>query len=345
MTAIVCDLVLLTWDHLEETQPCVESLLKHPDVPSRLLIVDNGSVSPAKEFVESVKPSGYIVEVRVLRNPTNEGYPRGMNRGLRESTAPYLCLLNNDLLFAPGWLSEMIIVAESSLTIGIVNPSSDTLGQKLSPGCTPEAFAATLQGLKGQWIEMGAAVGFCMLIKREVRQKVGLMGEHFGMGYFEDTEYCRLAQQHGYVCARAKAAFVHHKENRSFKDTWKNKREQDAHFTRNAQAFYAKWGKPERRVYVIVPNGPLDWLRQETLECANRDSTIWVFAPVRQGPLSLPEHMNIAYTPVAGGFSLRVLWQILKKKKKFDRIILNHRGLAWTFKQLRWLHRARVEMR
>jgi GT2 family glycosyltransferase len=345
MTEPVCDLVLLTWDHVEETRPCVESLFQCTDVPSRLLVVDNGSVSPAKEYVESIRAAGAIMEVRLLRNPTNEGYPRGMNRGLRESTAPYVCLLNNDLLFSPGWLSEMLAVARANPSLGVLNPASDTLGYKLRDGQTPAEYARSLQHVKGQWVEMGACVGFCMLITREVKDTVGLMGEHFGMGYFEDTEYCRLAQRAGYRCACAKGAFVHHKENRSFKDTWDNTRQQDAHFARNAELFYATWGKPERQAYVVIPNGELAWLHEETLKYANRDGTIWVMHPQAHPP-PYAEHMNIWPRPVPRiGFSLRVLWGILKKKKKFDRLILNHRGLAWIFQQLRWWHRARVELR
>jgi len=345
MTDPVCDLVLLTWDHLEETQPCVESLVRHTDVPSRLLIVDNGSVSPAKEFVASVKPSGAIVEVRVLRNPSNEGYPRGMNRGLRESTAPYVCLLNNDLLVAPGWLSELIAVAASHPRIGIVNPSSETLGQHPGRGQTLDGYAAELQRLRGQWIEMGACVGFCMLIKREVTEQIGLLGEQFGMGYFEDTDYCLRARHAGYTCVRAKAAFVHHKENRSFKDTWRTQRDQDAQFDRSAQVFYATWGKPERRAYVVVADGTVGRLREDMLQQANRDGVVVMFAPRQLPSLTVPEHTNITYKPIAGrGFALRVLWTMVKKKKKFDRIIINHRGLGRVFRQLRWLHRACVDV-
>ena len=31
---------------------------------------------------------------------------------------------------------------------------------------------------------------FCVLLRREVYEKVGEMDEQFGVGYFEDTDYC-----------------------------------------------------------------------------------------------------------------------------------------------------------
>ena len=82
MTEIQCDLVLLSWNHLEETKPCLESLFRTTDVPSRLLIVDNAIWSgrsldetdqsdqsiAIREFIAKVKSSpdwdGMIVPIR-----------------------------------------------------------------------------------------------------------------------------------------------------------------------------------------------------------------------------------------------------------------------------------------
>src|SRR3989338_7852427 len=126
----ICDLVLLSWNHLEETRPCLESLLAATRVPCRLLIVENGSEEDVRAFLAEVKPRGAIQEVVVLQNERNEGFPRGMNRGIRASTAPFVCLLNNDLRFTVGWLQEMINVAGSHPTIGVVNPESNTFGNR-----------------------------------------------------------------------------------------------------------------------------------------------------------------------------------------------------------------------
>ena len=118
----ICDLVLLSWDHLEQTQPCLETLIGSTRVPCRLLIVDNGSEAPARQFLAGVQPRGAIQEVRLIQNETNEGFPRGMNRGIQASSAPYVCLLNNDLRFTHGWLEEMLAVAEANPQIGVLNP-------------------------------------------------------------------------------------------------------------------------------------------------------------------------------------------------------------------------------
>lgn len=345
-TVPLCDLVVLVWNHLEDTRQCVESLRRCTDVPSRLLIVDNGSDEPTRSWLDGLRPSGPLVDVTILRNATNEGYPRGMNRGLKASTAPYVCLLNNDLVLTPGWLSEMLRVADADPRIGLVNPSSNTLDQRPAPRQRLDDYAAQLVAFRGQWIEMGSSIGFCMLIKREVQEKVGLMDVAYGMAFFEDTDYARRAQAAGYLCVRAKAAYVHHLESRSVVDLWPDKRERRRVFDDNAEKFYARWGKPERQVYVIVPNGSTAWVDQETLRHANQNSTMWVLVPADRPPPPVRHHMNIAVKLVPPtGFALRALWRIVIKKKKFDRIVLNHRGLAWMLQQLRWLHRAQIDVR
>ena len=95
----------------------------------------------------------------------------------------------------------------------------------------------------------------------------------------------------------------------------------------------------------VARNGSLAWLTEQTLAQANHNDMVWVYYPSGATP-PLAEHMNIAHKPVpAAGFGWRIVWRILLKKKKFDRIIVNDQGVAWTLQQLRWVHRARVETR
>ena len=150
MEEILCDLVLLSWNHLEETQPCLETLFANTTIPSRLFIVDNASEPPVRDFLSKVKPQGAIQEVILLQNEKNEGFPKGMNRGIQASSAPYICLLNNDLRFTAEWLEELIAVACANPQVGVVNPASSTFGERPSSGETPQAYAARRAPRKGQ---------------------------------------------------------------------------------------------------------------------------------------------------------------------------------------------------
>jgi Flp pilus assembly protein TadD len=59
-------------------------------------------------------------------------------------------------------------------------------------------------------------VGFCMLITREVITKIGLLDERFGIGNFEDDDYCLRARQAGFRLMVAADVFIHHFGSRTF---------------------------------------------------------------------------------------------------------------------------------
>jgi len=40
---ILCDLIVLSWNQLEATKVCLDTLFKTTRIPSRLILVDNGS--------------------------------------------------------------------------------------------------------------------------------------------------------------------------------------------------------------------------------------------------------------------------------------------------------------
>ena len=65
-------------------------------------------------------------------------------------------------------------------------------------------------------IDVNRLVGFCLLIKREVIDAIGLLDERFGIGCFEDDDYCLRAIAAGYRAVIAGDAFVHHYGGRTF---------------------------------------------------------------------------------------------------------------------------------
>ena len=254
--SVLCDIVIPVWNQPELTRRCLESVEANTPERVRLLLIDNGSEEGTREVLKHFKQTS-VKPVEILRNEQNLGFIKAVNQGIRASTAPWVCLLNNDTVVHPGWLREMVEAAESYPRIGLLNPSSNTLGSdpnKLSPG----------------WVELPTAVGFCLLARKSLFDQIGLLDERYGMGNFDDDDLSRRVRQAGYICARACNAYVHHEEKASFR----NLPDWEKEFERNRAKFEQKWG---RRFRIL-------WARPQsevTGELANEGH--WVFVMPAQG--------------------------------------------------------------
>ncbi len=349
----ICDLVLLSWNQWEQTGPCLETLFQNTIIPSRLFIVDNASEQPVRAFLSDVKPQGAILEVRLLQNEKNEGFPKGMNRGIQESTAPFVCLLNNDLRFTKGWLKELLDIARSNPTIGVLNPSSSTFGKIPPRGVSLQEYAESLQSRHGQFTEVGMCIGFCMLIKREVLTRIGRLTEEVERIFFEDEDFCMRVQAAGYQCVVAEASYVYHAEHK----TVRHMPEREALFERNQRWCHKKWGRWLRvawpQVRPLVPHSePLRQWLQQVLELVKNRTYVYVYCPVSVSltkeaafrSVNLTVHADVHWHRIAGFLPSWIAtgWILKRQKKHFDIIIAPTVRWQKILEFLRWRHRAHV---
>ena len=333
-----CDIVIPVWNQLEYTKECLTALFKFTFFPFRLIIVDNASDVPTAQYLDSVKEENPR-QVSLIRNRENMGFVKAVNQGIRQSRAAYVCLLNNDTQAAGGWLEEMVKVAQSGDDIGIVNPNSNTLGWKAKKGRSLQTIAQELKSYSGEYSRLPWACGFCMLIKRRVIQEVGLFDEIYGMGTFEDADFGKRAQAAGFISVCAKAAYVYHRERRSFIRFKKF----DQDFRRNRQIFFAKWGRIERILYVLAKCNPayIEKVNAEAAESACAGNIIWVLK--HKDIRGIKGHSNVyIYNLPKHFFAPAVLWRVLKRKKKFDRIYVDEEYCGRRLNNFKFLHKAEV---
>jgi glycosyltransferase involved in cell wall biosynthesis len=85
---------------------CLESLLGGADRPDEILIYDNASEFPAKDYIPAGCP------VKIFRAETNRGPSFGRNALLHESHSDYIHFQDSDDLFDRQWLSRVRRVIE-----------------------------------------------------------------------------------------------------------------------------------------------------------------------------------------------------------------------------------------
>src|SRR5437773_8839257 len=95
---------------------------------------------------------------------------------------------------------------------------------------------------------MPSVAFFCVAMSREVHREVGQLDEAFGVGMFEDDDYCRRVEQTGRGMACALDVFIHHHSAASF-DAMDQSRRWEL-FERNKQIYEAKWGRWPRRSHM-----------------------------------------------------------------------------------------------
>ena len=337
-----CDIIIPVWNLKDYTKNCVESIIRNTEYPYRLIVIDNGSESKTREYLESLKRDSVLHGYILIRNEENLGYTKATNQGLEISDAEYVCLHNNDTIVMKGWLSEMVRIAESSKDIGIVNPNSNNIGSRKPCWMSLEKYAkALMEKHKGQYIEMATAIGFSYLIKREVINKIGILKIGYGLGNFEDTEYCIRAFRNGYKSVFAQGAYVWHAENASF-DLVENYEEM---FEKNQKMFYELFGKPKRVLYILTLKDEeyFKRLKEETYELAKKCNWVRVISKWTLGKIPLNIHTNIIrfrYLPLF--FRLRCIFKILVKKKKFSSISTDDKFLSNILSKLKMFHKAEI---
>lgn len=234
-------IVVLAWNQLEYTRECVASVLACTPPPFELILVDNGSTDGTLEYFKTVPGA------KIVANATNLGFAGGNNHGIQAATGDYVVILNNDTLVTEGWLERLIACAEEDATIGIVGPMSNYVsGPQLVPDAAYDSFAglqayarAFHQRHEGQRLTLDRLVGFCILVKRAVIEKVGVFDERFGLGNFEDDDYCARARRAGFRLMVAGDVFIHHFGSRTFIG---NGVDFVAAMQHGQREFEAKWG-------------------------------------------------------------------------------------------------------
>ncbi|MES2792484.1 MAG: glycosyltransferase [Planctomycetota bacterium] len=238
-------IVLVTHNQWRYTHACLESIRLRTDLPYELIVVDNGSTDGTVEFLEQCD------DVILIRNETNRGFPAAANQGIQHARGEQILLLNNDTLVTTGWLEHLLNTLYLDRSIGLVGPVTNNISgeQQISVSYEDDTqldgFAWDRAKAQQRNVQVtNRLVGFCLLIKTEVIQLIGLLDERFGIGNFEDDDYCRRAIAAGYRCAIAPAAFVHHIGSATFRGSGVNfgKLIQD-----NKQKYDQKWNTPREQ--------------------------------------------------------------------------------------------------
>lgn len=307
----ICDIIIPVFNQTALTRDCLKSIAANTDTPCRIILIDNASGDETKKFLESLAASHETMTL--IRNETNLGWVKAVNQGLKVSTSPYLCIMNNDTVVKThGWLSAMVDIAETADDIGLVNPCFE--------------IKATVANNE-PWIEIDFCRGYCILIKRAVIDRIGGLDEAYGLGYYDDDDFSVRAIRAGFRCVRANGVMVEHLKDSTFSAIFKDDKRLELH-EKNKQLFYDKWGRRLKIVFVMTGASGRDAVKDVLLALARRQHIIYLWNLTE--PLRI-RHTNVREKHLPGLFAmplvrLELYLNLLKKDTKHYDLILSDDG-------------------
>jgi GT2 family glycosyltransferase len=222
----VVDVVIPVYRGYRETRRCLRSVLADRSYPlGRVIVVDDRSPEPRlSAYLDRLARLGQII---LIRHRRNLGFVRSANSGIQAADDRDVILLNSDTEVPAGWLSRLAGQAYAQADIATVSPMSNnaTICSYPSGDGGPIAFGRTLADVDkqcqmvnaGRSIDAPTTVGFCMYIRREALNQVGLFDEErFGLGYGEENDFCLRSTAKGWKHRIACDTFVYHEGSVSF---------------------------------------------------------------------------------------------------------------------------------
>jgi len=97
--------VVVSWNGASFLGDCLDALLAQqaPGWAIRIVVVDNGSTDATVAMVRERYP-----QVRLVALDRNTGFAAGANRGIAETDAPFVVLVNNDAVCDPGFVAAIL---------------------------------------------------------------------------------------------------------------------------------------------------------------------------------------------------------------------------------------------
>lgn len=224
-------IIVVTYNSATEIGACLDSLVGHTaPFPTTITVVDNASTDGTAQLVRDRWPG-----VQVIESPTNVGFSRANNLGIRATSGDYVLLMNPDTVAPPGAVQTLVrgLAAHPDAAIAGARLLSDRGFPELSWGdpigpwneLKRKVFSILyhrkvrrivrqVDRLSRQAREVAWVSGACMVIRRADLEAVGLLDERYFM-YTEDVDLCVAMAKRGRTVLYVAGAEVLHYRGKS----------------------------------------------------------------------------------------------------------------------------------
>jgi hypothetical protein len=211
--------IVLSYNHVELTLECLQTIRNQSCPDLHLLVVDNASTDGTAETLRAA-----CADVTVLSLPTNLGYAGGNNVGIRHALAhgaDAVFLLNNDTRLAPDCVENLVHAIARNPEVGAAGPMIYTWDNWE----TISSAGGSIRWQQADAINEGAGEtdigqyparevdflnGCALMVTRTAIVRAGMLDERYFM-YWEETDWCRRIRDAGMTLWFEPSARVQHK--------------------------------------------------------------------------------------------------------------------------------------
>ncbi|MGD0883768.1 MAG: glycosyltransferase family 2 protein [Thermodesulfovibrionales bacterium] len=192
-------IIIPVFNQVHFTKICIESLQATLPGNCEIIVVNNGSSDGTAEYLLGCS------NVNVITNKENLGCAAAWNQGVKASHAPWVVMLNNDLILSANWLEGILDFARER-ELDIVSPAFREGQYNYDIAEYSRQFVKRMQSVA----RIGVAQGICFMVSRRVFHRIGMFDENFKFGQFEDADFFRRARLAGFVLGTTGRSFIHH---------------------------------------------------------------------------------------------------------------------------------------
>ena len=199
------DIVICVYGKFDLLTRCLDSIPEAAgDITYRVIIVDNNS-SDRDEFYADLK-----TQITLIKNNENLGFITASNMGAKRGRAPLIFMLNSDVILDPGAIEKMVVDFDEA-DVGVVGmklrfpEAAEHLHDPRTAGKIQHVGLAS--NILGDFYHLFigwdldhpkvtavrgvlAVTGAALMTRRSLWKEIGGFNPIYGLGCYEDVEYC-----------------------------------------------------------------------------------------------------------------------------------------------------------
>ncbi|MCU7833908.1 MAG: glycosyltransferase [gamma proteobacterium symbiont of Taylorina sp.] len=221
--AALIDVIIPVYNGFESFEKCISSVAKYTSKQHRVILIDDASTdNRIPDIINQYKESN--LNITSILNNKNIGFVASINYAISQCKE-HILILNSDTIVTPLWIEKLLSCLQSDSSIGIVCPLSNNATILSVPQInqnnpilaeTPQEISLIMDLITPSYPRIPTAVGFCMLVHKQIFKSIGYFDEVFSPGYAEECDFSMRTWMAGFEIVCCDNLYIYHQGGASF---------------------------------------------------------------------------------------------------------------------------------